>query len=352
MVNKHAPIFSIGIPTYSKIELLRQTVQSILDQTFSDFEIIIGNDYTDEILTFEKLELFDSRIRIINNISNLGEADNLNFILSQAKGEFFTWQFDDDVYLNTFFESVYKFFKTKEDLPCIYTNLGYTYGEQYPKIKSKKLKKYNIINGVDFVCGVLQGSISAAGCCGVFKRNLLDEIGGVEKLTETPIAIHSEFLLIINTVRFTQIGYINNKLFLSRDYAGTFSGSTKDYQLYRKAGINLLKRGIPIFYKYCDDNNKQLTFLFGLINTIVEFYIMRLVGSRSKKHIYAIRKFKDELVEILLTNNKHISNKEVDEVNKIFKNKRWLIIRIKSYLKWYSPIYFNKCIKRIRAKIY
>ena len=95
MVNDYEPTFSIGIPTYNRIELLKQTIQSILDQTWEDYEVIIVNDFIDKPLSFEDIGILDKRLKIINNINNLGEAANLNFILSQAKGKYFTWQFFD-----------------------------------------------------------------------------------------------------------------------------------------------------------------------------------------------------------------------------------------------------------------
>ena len=52
MVNDYEPTFSIGIPTYNRIELLKQTIQSILDQTWEDYEVIIVNDFIDKPLSF------------------------------------------------------------------------------------------------------------------------------------------------------------------------------------------------------------------------------------------------------------------------------------------------------------
>jgi glycosyltransferase involved in cell wall biosynthesis len=89
------PFFSIGLTTYNRKDLLIQTLNSLQAQTFTDFEIIIGNDYTEEILTSESLGIRDPRIRIINNRKNIGERENMNSLLGEARGRYFTWQFDD-----------------------------------------------------------------------------------------------------------------------------------------------------------------------------------------------------------------------------------------------------------------
>jgi|GEM_PF-3500293 len=344
-----SPIFSIGIPTYDRITLLRQTIQSILNQSFSDYEIIIANDYTKKSLTYEELGLFDNRIRIINNEENLGEAENLNFLLSQAKGKYFTWQFDDDIYLDTFFESVFKLFLLEKELSCVYTNLGYIYGQGYPKLTSNKIKKNEIYNGADFVCEALEGRISVAGCCGVFSRKKLNQIGGVEKLSETPIAIHSEFLLLVNMVKYEKIGYIKNALLFSRDYKDTFSGSTKSYRSYRIAGLNLVERGISIYYKYCMDEKKRLNFLKALINTTMKFYIMRLVAVKGVMCIDEIQNFLFEILSVLKSNKNSVTKNEIDQISNNYLTKKWILVRIKAFSKWYSPHYIKIILKNIRA---
>jgi glycosyltransferase involved in cell wall biosynthesis len=351
MVKSSRPFFTIGIPTFNRIDLLRQTLISILDQTYNDFEIIISNDYTGHNLNNANLNIEDDRIKIINQKKNLGEAGNMNFILTKARGKYFTWQFDDDIYSNQFLEMTHKFLMDKGNLPCVYTNIGFIYGKTYPTIKQKKSLKSNLYNGADFVCDVLEGNISAAGCCGVFDRKLLKQINGVQKLSKTPIAIHSEFLLIINMVRYNEVGYINNRLLFSRDYDGTFSGSNKDYLSYSTAGKNLLKKGIELFNKYCIEGDKHIRFKKALINIIMEFYIMRLAAIKGKRHIDEIRDFFRELIDIISTNRNLATKSEVDKILKVNSNKKWVIIRIKAYMKWHIPNFINRTMKRFRAKI-
>lgn len=54
-----APFFSIGITTYNRPDLLKQTLDSISAQTFADFEAIVGNDYAEEPLSAELLGITD-----------------------------------------------------------------------------------------------------------------------------------------------------------------------------------------------------------------------------------------------------------------------------------------------------
>ena len=61
------PLITIGLTTYNRPKLLKETVQSVLNQKYKNFKLIIGNDYPESKVTFETLEIdYDSRIDIIN----------------------------------------------------------------------------------------------------------------------------------------------------------------------------------------------------------------------------------------------------------------------------------------------
>ena len=80
------PFFSIGVTTYNRPEMLKQTLMSISAQTFSDFEVIVGNDYIQEPLSAELLGIMDPRIRFINHPQNLGEARQYEHLARSEPG--------------------------------------------------------------------------------------------------------------------------------------------------------------------------------------------------------------------------------------------------------------------------
>ena len=128
------PLFSIGVTTYNRRELLKQSLASIINQTFSDFEVIVGNDYTQEILSAEILGIQDPRIRFINHPQNLGEVGNMNALLEMSRGKYFTWQFDDDLYATNFLETVHSTL-IKFNFPSrVFTSHSFFYGSSFPKV--------------------------------------------------------------------------------------------------------------------------------------------------------------------------------------------------------------------------
>ncbi len=102
----------MGVYNCKNLKLLRKSVQSIVDQTFSDWEFIICNDGSsdDTYNNLKKLELIDKRIRILTYEKNKGLANALNVCAKEAKGEYIARQDDDDISKPERFEKQLKFF--------------------------------------------------------------------------------------------------------------------------------------------------------------------------------------------------------------------------------------------------
>ncbi len=88
--------FSICIPNYNYAQYIRETIQSVLDQTYQNFEIIVAdNASTDN--SVEVVQSFqDKRIRLIQNRYNIGFAPNLQQATREAKNDFMILLSSDD----------------------------------------------------------------------------------------------------------------------------------------------------------------------------------------------------------------------------------------------------------------
>lgn len=100
------PRLSIGVPVFNGEKYLRVALDSLLAQTFEDFEIIISDnastDNTQEIC--EEYAAKDNRIRYERQAINQGAAANYNRTFELARGELFKWAAHDDACLPTFLE--------------------------------------------------------------------------------------------------------------------------------------------------------------------------------------------------------------------------------------------------------
>jgi glycosyltransferase involved in cell wall biosynthesis len=93
------PRVSIGLAVYNGERYIAESIESILGQTFVDFELIIidnaSTDRTEEIC--RDFESRDPRIRYIRNAENLGASPSHNRCVELAVGEYFQWASHDDV---------------------------------------------------------------------------------------------------------------------------------------------------------------------------------------------------------------------------------------------------------------
>ena len=91
------PVVSVLMPVYNGERYLAEAIDSILNQTFKDFEFIIINDCSSDN-TMKILNTYnDYRIHVINNEVNLGVAKSLNRGLAVAKGEYIARMDADDI---------------------------------------------------------------------------------------------------------------------------------------------------------------------------------------------------------------------------------------------------------------
>lgn len=97
-IDNTPPKVSIGMPVYNGKRFIREALDSLLAQTFTDFELIISDnastDGTEAIC--REYAARDARIRYVRQSVNHGVGTNWQFVLKEAKGDYFMWAADDD----------------------------------------------------------------------------------------------------------------------------------------------------------------------------------------------------------------------------------------------------------------
>lgn len=103
---KPRPKVSIGIPVRNGQRYLGRALDSLLAQTFTDFEIIIcDNDSSDQTETIcREYKARDPRVRYFRNGTNLGPAGNHNKCFNISRGQYFRWHAHDDMCAPTYLE--------------------------------------------------------------------------------------------------------------------------------------------------------------------------------------------------------------------------------------------------------
>src|SRR5690348_2643366 len=102
----HRPRVSIGLPVYNGGRHLRAALDSLLAQTFGDFELIISDnastDGTESICRGYAKR--DDRIRYFRTKQNVGAAANFNRVFDFSRGDYFKWSGHDSVHAATYLQ--------------------------------------------------------------------------------------------------------------------------------------------------------------------------------------------------------------------------------------------------------
>lgn len=103
------PLITVGVPTYKRIDGLKRCLNSLRNQNYHNFHLIISNDDVNTEL-FSEIVDFDfgkiSKITIYNQTRNLGSLGNFKFLYDVSDTEYFMWLADDDEISSTYLDDL------------------------------------------------------------------------------------------------------------------------------------------------------------------------------------------------------------------------------------------------------
>ena len=303
-MNDNRPKVSVGIPVFNGEELIEETIQSILNQTFQDFEVIISdNASTDRTLEIcKKFSDKDSRIKVFVQENNKGPYWNFNFVLDKAVGDYFVWFAVDDKHKNTFLEKNLKILENNSNIVASISDVKY-FGMNYDinknegffqKIKNKS--KYRFDKRTKFIqtfpaFGTYEKKATlylrmdrSTSLYALFRKNILKKC-----MIAKPFA-SSDLAIILNVLKYGDINVID-EILMEKNLGGYSSKGIISYlknqntKLFYIIFINLpftmwcaKNLGIKIFLKNFD--------WFVLINLYGELLLfsdlIQIIKSKSK----------------------------------------------------------------------
>ena len=114
------PKVSVIIPSYNHDKFVRESIQSVLDQTYQDFEIVITDDGSRDNTVEEIKKFKDKRIRLFVLEENKGAVYATNHCIQKAKGEYVTLLNSDDAYYPDKLEKQVKYLDTHPDIAAVF----------------------------------------------------------------------------------------------------------------------------------------------------------------------------------------------------------------------------------------
>ncbi|OUQ51588.1 glycosyl transferase [Alistipes sp. An116] len=173
------PKISVVIPLYNKEKSIASTLQTVLNQTFTDYEIVIVNDGSTDNSVAEVEKIHDARIRLINQ-QNAGVSAARNRGVEEAKGELIAFLDADDEWKSEYLATQYHLSQKYPE--CSVFACNYEFHDAEGNVTPTNIHKLPFV-GED---GILINYFEVASCshpplCTIavmIRKNVLQAIGG------------------------------------------------------------------------------------------------------------------------------------------------------------------------------
>jgi glycosyltransferase involved in cell wall biosynthesis len=207
-------MISVIMPVYNNLGFLPQCIESILGQTYGDFEFIILDDMSDEPVSSLVESYEDKRIKLIKNKENIGLTKSLNICLDAARGDIIARQDSDDISLPERFEKeVAKLDEGYDMVSC----WGRTVHNDYPKNKRRLRDPYldrtvrSVRSSKDFSSRLAKENC-ILGPAAMFTREVFERIGYYDET----LYYAQDYNYWIRISKFFKIGVVEEELYLRR----------------------------------------------------------------------------------------------------------------------------------------
>lgn len=165
---KNNPKVSIILPTYNGLKYIRESIDSCLNQTYKNFELIIVDDCSKDNTQDIIKSYQDARIRYIRNEKNQRLPRALNTGFENATGEYLTWTSDDNLYMPNAIEEMVKSLEANQ-YDFVYADIYLFKDDNIKNAELEKLPQAKTIK-----------SNNCIRACFMYTRKVLDEVGGYD----------------------------------------------------------------------------------------------------------------------------------------------------------------------------
>ncbi len=233
------PSVSVVIATYNRAGLLKETIESVLKQTFRDFELIVVDDgSTDD--TEEVLKSYGDRLRFLRQ-ENRGPSAARNLGISLARASWISIQDSDDICAPSHLETLYRFVEKNPDVGMVFANGAYLDdpGPKGKTIISREKSQRLAEKGVQ-LADLFSTSIVRLQAALLSKKALL-AVGGLDENLRIAMDLDLAFRFFM---RFT-VAYLNKVVFFYRRHAGNIGRNQELRLLENLRVIEKLVREFP-----------------------------------------------------------------------------------------------------------
>lgn len=245
-------LITVGMPVYNGEKYLKEAIQSILSQTYTNFDLIIADDNSTDnsAQIYKSFAKKDKRIHLFRHKKNIGSIANFNFVLHKARGKYFLWAAQDDIRDKNALKELINLYNNYPDAVLAASSYKNLFGNKkyfvYPQDKIN-----NNQNKIESIKYFLKTD-NLSFFYGLHKTNNLKKTGGYW-IDSRPFFKSSDFLTIYKILLAGKFIYTPKILFLKRD-TGYY---TNQFKVIQKMNFNtiILKKILrfiisPVYYIY------------------------------------------------------------------------------------------------------
>ncbi len=253
---EHIPLVSIAIPVYNRENLIRRAIDSVLEQTMDDFELIISdNCSTDK--TWDIVNDYvqrDSRIHAFRTTENIGPVRNWKNALCMARGEYFKFIWSDDWIAPNFIEATLNQLMHREDIAFAFSPtdiVSETGTTTFYEIRQRN----SIITAAEFYYGTASWmNYPLSPGCALFRRkdvdsSLIVQIPNVSGIDFSRFGAGNDLLMfLMPLIRKRWIAFVHDTRAFFLSHSGSFSMSNDLRKYYDYAHVHFIEtKGDPLF---------------------------------------------------------------------------------------------------------
>ena len=222
------PAVSVVIATYNKADTLSAAIDSVLAQTYRDFELLVVDDgSTDD--TAERIRAYGDKIRYLPK-KNGGTGSTRNLGIAQSRGRFVAFLDGDDLWLPNKLKLQMQVFEREPDLAAVQCS-AYCVDPSLKVIEERRCTPTQDTL-MDFL---LFRNLPAFASCVVIRKEILDQIGGFG----TDLVILSDWDMVCRLARVGTLRSVPEPLVLYRQYPNNQSRSV---EIHLWSGVRSLRR--------------------------------------------------------------------------------------------------------------
>ncbi|WP_180953750.1 glycosyltransferase [Bacillus sp. T33-2] len=315
------PLVSILIPTYNRPDYFEQALNSVLNQTYFNTEIIIADDSTN-LETSELIQVYLERysnITYIKNETTLGQFDNDLKLLELANGEFVNFLMDDDLFHPQKIEKMISYYLADEDIKLVtsHRQLINEQGEFIGEYASTKrlFEKDTILDGstfAEFLLTKFTNYIGEPTTVLFRKRDLREKFGvfnGRQSICNVDLATWIDLLMQGKAVYITEtLSYFRIHSDQQLQSPDMLANGTIDFAYLL---LGLREKGL-----FTNDRNYEIS----LKNWLkYQDHIINLVTEQDQRHMYMLSSMRNHIENVI----EEMRNTKIEQA-KILMNKKYL----------------------------